>query len=87
MQEFWYDNLKAKYAEKQKSCYKDTDSCIVYTKAKDINIYIAGDIEKRFYTSNYELVRPLPKGKYKKNNCFKKNDEIWRKHNDKDLLH
>ena len=38
----------------------DTDSFIVY-----IRLY-AEDVETRFDTSNYELDRPLPKGKNKK---------------------
>ena len=35
-------------------------------KADDIYKEIAGDTETRFDTSNYELDRPLPKGKNKK---------------------
>ena len=35
-------------------------------KTDDIYGDIAEDIETRFDTSNYELDRPLPKGKYKK---------------------
>ena len=44
----------------------DTDSFIVYIKTNDIYKDIAEDIETRFYTSNYESDRPLPKGKNKK---------------------
>ena len=44
----------------------DTDSFIVYIKTCDIYKDIAKDIETRFDTSNYELDRPLPKGKNKK---------------------
>ena len=44
----------------------DTDSFIVYVKADDIYKDIANDIETRFDTSNFELDRPLPKGKNKK---------------------
>ena len=40
--------------------------CIVYIKATDIYKDIAENIETRFDTSNYELDRPLPKGKNKK---------------------
>ena len=44
----------------------DTDSFIVYIKTDDICKDIAEDVENRFDTSNYELDRPLPKGKNKK---------------------
>ena len=44
----------------------DTDSFIVYIKTDYIYKDIAEDIETRLDTSNYELERPFPKGKYKK---------------------
>ena len=44
----------------------DTDSFIVYIKTDDIYKDIVGDGERRFDTSNYELDRPLSKGKIKK---------------------
>ena len=44
----------------------DTDGFIVYIKTDDIYKNIAEDIETRFDTSNFELDRPLPKGKNKK---------------------
>ena len=44
----------------------DTDSFIVYIKTADIYKDIAEDVGTRFDTSNYELDRPLPKGKNKK---------------------
>ena len=66
MYEFWYDYVKPKYGEKAKLCYMDTDSFIVYIKTDDIYKDIAEDVETRFDTSNYELDRPLPKGKNKK---------------------
>ena len=34
MYEFWYDYVKPKYREKEKSCYMDTDSFIVYIKSR-----------------------------------------------------
>ena len=43
----------------------DTDSFIVYIKTR--NLHIGKNVEATFYTSNYELTRPLPKGKNKKN--------------------
>ena len=44
----------------------DTDSFIIHVKTDDIYKEIAEDVETRFDTSNYELYRPLPKGKNKK---------------------
>ena len=40
-----------------------TGSFIIYIKTEDFYEYIADDVEKRFDTSNYEVDRPLPKGK------------------------
>ena len=60
---FWYDYVKPKFGEKAKLCYMDTDSLFVYIKTGDIYKGIAEDVETRFDTSNYELVRSLPKGK------------------------
>ena len=65
MNEFWYDYVKTKYDKKVKLCNIDTDSVIVYIKTDDIYEDIAEDAEIRFDTSNYELYRPLPKGKVK----------------------
>ena len=42
-----------------------TDSFIVYIETDDIHKDIAEDVETGFDTSNYELDRPLPKGKNK----------------------
>ena len=44
----------------------DTDSFIVYIKTNDIDKDIAEDVKTRFDTSNYESVRPFPKGKNEK---------------------
>ena len=44
----------------------DTDSFIMHIKTKDFNKHIASDVKKRFDTSNYEVNRPLPTGKNKK---------------------
>ena len=66
MYEFWHDYVKAKHDEKAKLCYMDTDSLVVSIKIDDIYKDIAEDVENRFDTSNYELDRPLPKGKNKK---------------------
>ena len=61
--QFWYDYVKPKYDEKTKLCYMDTESFILYIN--DIYKYIAEDVETTFDASNYELDRPLPKGKIK----------------------
>ena len=53
MYQFWYDYIKSKYS----------DSFIVYIKTDGIYKKIAEDGENRFDTSNYELDRPLPKGR------------------------
>ena len=66
MYEFWYDYVKPKYGENAKLCYMDTDSFIVHVKTDDIYKDIAEDVETRFDTSNFEIDRPLPKGKNKK---------------------
>ena len=44
----------------------DKDSFIIYIKTDDIYKDIAEDVETRFDNLNYELDRPLPKGKNKK---------------------
>ena len=64
--EFWYGYVKLKYGEKAKLCYMDTENFIVYIKTEDVYQHIAEDVETRFYTSNYELDRPLPKRRNKK---------------------
>ena len=66
MYEFWYDYVKKKYGDMVKLCYMDTDSLIINIKTKDFYKDIAQDVEERFETSNYDVDRPLPKGKNKK---------------------
>ena len=39
----------------------NTDSFIVYVKTEGIYVKVAKDVETRFYISNLELDRPLPK--------------------------
>ena len=63
---------KPLYDEKAKLGYIDTDSFIVFIKTDDINKDITKDVETRFNTSNYELDRPLPKGKKLKSNWINK---------------
>ena len=57
---------KAKYGGNAKLYYVDTDSFIVHVKTDDIYKDIAEDFETIFDTSNFELVRPLPKRKIRK---------------------
>ena len=64
--EFWYDYAKPKYSENAKLCYMDTGSFIVHVKTEHIYKDNAEDVETIFDTSNFELDRPLPKGKNKK---------------------
>ena len=66
MYEFWYDYMKPKYNDKVKLCYMDTDSFIMNIKTNDFYKDISNDVENRFDTSNCEVKRPLPTGKYKK---------------------
>ena len=63
MYEFWYDYVKPKYGENVKLCYMDTNSYIVHVKTDYIYKDIAEDVETRYDTSNFEIDRPLPKGK------------------------
>ena len=65
MYEFWYDYIKPKYQCNAKLSYMDTDCLIVNIKPEDVYTDIANDIEKRFDASNYEINRPLLKGKDK----------------------
>ena len=44
----------------------DTDRFFIHVKTDDIYKDIAEDVETKFDTSDYELDRPLPKGRNKK---------------------
>ena len=68
MYEFWYDYISAKYGDKAKLCYTDTDSFIICIKTKDFFEDISNGVERWFDTSNYDKndKRPLPIGKNKK---------------------
>ena len=50
--------------ERRQNC--DTDSFIEYIKTDNIYKYIAEDVGARLDTSNYELDKPLSRGKNKK---------------------
>ena len=69
MYEFWYDYMKAKYAERAKLYYTETDSFIIRSETQDVYEDIAPDVDKWFDTSNYIIDRPLPMGKNKKVLC------------------
>ena len=66
MYEFWYDYIKPKYQHNAKLCYINTGDFTIHNKIKDVYKDIANDVEKRYYTSNYETNRPLSKGENKK---------------------
>ena len=61
--EFWCDYVKLKYGENAKLCCMGTDSFIVHVKTDDIYKDIPEDVKTRYDTSNFEIDRPLPKGK------------------------
>ena len=63
---FEYDYIKPKYQNNSKLCNMDRDSFIINIKTEDFYEDIANDVEKTFDTSNYEVDRPLPKGRNKK---------------------
>ena len=60
--EFWYDYVKLKYRENAKPWYVDTNGFFVDVKTDDIYKDIAEDID----TFNFEIDRPLRRGKNKK---------------------
>ena len=61
MYEFWYDYIKSKYKDKAKLCYTDTDSFVINIFTEDFFEDINNDVERWFYTSNYDKndKRPL----------------------------
>ena len=68
MYDFWYDYTKPKYSKKAKLSHLDTNRFIVHVKADDIFKDILEDVKTRLilYDTNFEIYRPLPKGKRKK---------------------
>ena len=40
MYEFWYNYITPKYGDREKLCYTDTDSFIIYIKSEDFFQYI-----------------------------------------------
>ena len=65
MYEFWYDYIKPKYGKNAKPYYLNTEGFIVHAKTDNIYKDIAEDVETRPDTLNFELDRPLSKGKNK----------------------
>ena len=57
--------VKPKYGEIVRLCYMVTDSFNANIKTDDIYKDIVEDVETRSGSSNFELDRPLPKGKNK----------------------
>ena len=74
MYEFWYDYVKPKYGENAKLCYMEIDSFIAHVKTDDIYKDIAEDVETKLDSSNFEIERPLPKGKNEKVNGLIKDE-------------
>ena len=66
MYECWYDYIEQKYGDKTKLCLTDTNRYIVYVKYVDDYVNLAGNIEKRFNTLNYEIKKTLPIDKIKR---------------------
>ena len=65
MYEFWFDYIKPKYKQNAKLCYMDTNSFII-NRTEDFYGDIINNVEKRFYTLNYEIKRLPPVGTNKK---------------------
>ena len=68
MYKSWYDYIKAKYGDRAKLRYTDTDSFIIHIFTEDLFEDTSGDVERWFDTSNYDEndKRPLPIGMNKK---------------------
>ena len=61
MYEFQYDDKKPKYQDKSNLCYLGKYSFVIYIKTENVFKDIAGDVEGRFVTPNYEDDRLLQK--------------------------
>ena len=72
----WYDYIKAKYGDRAKLRYTDTDSFIIHIFTEDLFEDTSGDVERWFDTSNYDEndKRPLPIGMNKKELDFFKDE-------------
>lgn len=58
--------IKVKYGDNGKFCYIDTDNFITDPETIDIFEDVKDDVEETFYTSDYEVKRPLTLGKNRK---------------------
>ena len=63
MCDFWYDYAKPKYCKNLKLCYMETGSFIVHVKQMMFTKILQKMLKKKIDSSNYEIGRPLPKGK------------------------
>ena len=66
MYEFWYDYIKLIIKTIQNVTWIQKVLSLILKQKIYITEDIANDVEKRFDNSNYEVNRPLPKGKNKK---------------------
>ena len=67
------------YGNNLKLCYIDTDSLVYHIETENFYIDIAGDVPKRFNTSDYsnrQCYRPLPMGMNKKVIGLMKNELV-----------
>ena len=60
MYKYWHNCAKQKYGDRVKLYYKVTDTFKVHIKSEDAYVDFIGDAERKFDTSNYEFVIPLP---------------------------
>ena len=54
MYKFWYDYIKAKYGDKTKLCYMDTDSFIMHISTEDLYKDTANKVNDWFDTWGYD---------------------------------
>ena len=68
MYKFWYDYIKAKYGDKTKLCYMDTDSFIMHISTEDLYKDTANKVNDWFDTWGHDEKdkRPLSIGINKK---------------------
>ena len=74
MYKFCQDYVKPKNGVKTKLCYVDIYSFIVNITIDNVYKGIAEDVETKLDTPDYQLNRPVPKGKNKKVNGLKKDE-------------
>ena len=55
--------MQTKHGDQAQLCYEDTVSFTLHIKSEDVYLDLAEDVEMRFDISNYEVDRPLPRGK------------------------